>query len=163
MQPKQATLDVIYENWGSYNTKLGRAIAPLTAEQLQLQPAPGMWPLEQIVQHIIGVRAGWFSGTLQDEDAAMDAYMAWGQRDSPSRSAAELVRGLDDTWTFIASRLRRWTPEEYAMTFPDEGDDGQTFDVSRNWVFYHVLEHDLHHGGEISLLLGMNKLSGPDI
>jgi len=26
-----------------------------------------------------------------------------------------------------------------------------------------VLEHDLHHGGEVSLLLGMNGLQGPDL
>ena len=162
MQSEGTTLDVIYENWRGYNAKLGRAIASLTDEQLRLQPAPRMWPLEQIVQHIISVRAGWFSGTLQDEDAAMGAYMEWGQRDSPSRSASELARGLAETWAFIESRLRRWTPEECAMLFPDEW-DGQTYDVSRSWVIYHVLEHDLHHGGEVSLILGMNQLPGPDI
>jgi uncharacterized damage-inducible protein DinB len=162
MQQNQATLDVIYENWREYNGKLRAAIAPLTDEQLTVQPAPHMWPLGQIVQHIISVRAGWFSGTLQDNDEAMDGYMMWGQRDSPSRSAAELVRGLDETWAFIEARLQRWSPEECAMTFPDEW-DGETYDVSRSWVIYHVLEHDLHHGGEVSLILGMNKLQAADI
>jgi uncharacterized damage-inducible protein DinB len=162
MEQNQSTLDVIYENWRGYNDKLRAAVAPLTDEQLRLQPAAGMWPLGQIVQHIIGVRAGWFSGTLQDDDEAMAAYMEWGQYDSPPRSAAELARGLDETWAFIESRLRRWTPEECAMTFPDEW-EGVVSDVSRSWVIYHVLEHDLHHGGEVSLLLGMNKLPGPDI
>ena len=162
MQYEQPTLDVIYENWRNYNDKLRAAVAPLTDEQLRLQPAPGMWPLGQILQHIVSVRAGWFSGTLQDDDEAMAAYMEWGQYDSPARSAAELARGLDETWAFIESRLRRWTPEDRAMTFPDEW-DGVVSDVSRSWVIYHVLEHDLHHGGEVSLLLGMNKLAGPDI
>ncbi len=162
MQQSQSTLDVIYENWRGYNDKLRAAVAPLTDEQLNLQPAPRMWPLGQIVQHIVSVRAGWFSGTLQDSNEVMDAYMEWGQRDSPSRSAAELARGLDETWAFIESRLQRWTPEECAMTFPDEF-DGRIYDVSRNWVIYHVLEHDLHHGGEVSLILGMNGLQGPDI
>jgi uncharacterized damage-inducible protein DinB len=162
MQQNQTTLDVIYENWRGYNDKLGTAIAPLAEEQLRLQPARHLWPLEQIVQHIISVRAGWFSGTLQDSDEVMEAYMLWGQRSSPSRSAAELRRGLDETWAFIETRLRRWTPEECAMTFPDEW-DGQTYDVSRSWVIYHVLEHDLHHGGEVSLILGMNGLRGLDI
>ncbi|GIK54349.1 MAG: DinB family protein [Chloroflexi bacterium] len=162
MQQQQTTLDVIYENWRNYNTKLHTAIAPLTDAQLKLQPAARMWPLGQIVQHIISVRAGWFSGTLQDTDEVMDAYMMWGQRDSPSRSAAELARGLDETWAFIETRLQRWTLEECALTFPDEW-DGQTYDVSRSWVIYHVLEHDLHHGGEVSLILGMNGLQAPDI
>lgn len=160
---QQATLDVIYENWWTYNAKLSAAIAPLTDEQLRLQPSPRMWPLGQVVQHIISVRAGWFSGTLQDHDDAMEAYMEWGQRESPFRSAAELAHGLDETWAFIESRLLRWTPEEQAMLFPDEGDDGKTYDVSRSWVIYHVLEHDLCHGGEVSLILGMNGLQGPDI
>ena len=163
MQPQtQSTLDVIYENWRGYQEKLRSCIAPLTDEQLLLQPAARMWPLGQIVQHIISVRAGWFSGTLQDEDEAMNEYMLWGQRDSPERSAAELARGLAETWAFIESRLQRWTPADCARTFPDEA-DGQIYQVSRSWVIYHVLEHDLHHGSEVSLILGMNGLQPIDI
>ena len=157
-----ATLDVIYENWRGYQEKLRGCIAPLTIAQLGLQPAAHMWPLGQIVQHIISVRAGWFSATLQDKDEAMSAYMLWGQQDSPERSGAELARGLDETWAFIEARLRRWTPADCAVTFPDEW-EGQVYTVSRSWVIYHVLEHDLHHGGETALILGMNKLPAPDL
>ncbi len=163
MQPKTlSTLDVIYENWCGYQAKLRDCIAPLTNEQLLLQPAAHMWPLGQIVQHIISVRAGWFSGTLQDDDEAMNAYMEWGQRESPERSGAELAHGLDETWAFIEARLQRWTADDRAQTFPDEW-DGQVWQVSRSWVIYHVLEHDLHHGGEVSLILGMNGLPTPDL
>ena len=162
MPPTQSIVDMIYANWQVYQQKLRDCIAPLTDEQLLLQPAPHMWPLEQIVQHIISVRAGWFSGTLQDDDEFMNAYMSWGQRDSPDRSAVELVRGLDETWAFIEARLQRWTPGDCARTFPDEW-DGQKYEVSRSWVIYHVMEHDLHHGGEVSLILGMNGLRGLDL
>jgi uncharacterized damage-inducible protein DinB len=157
-----STLDVIYKNWKVYHEKLRDCIAPLTDQQLSVQPAAHMWPLEQIVQHIISVRAGWFSGTLQDNDDAMNEYMSWGQRDSPSRSAIELARGLDETWASIEARLQRWTPDDCAKTFPDEW-EGQRYDVSRSWVIYHVMEHDLHHGGEVSLILGMNGLQSPDL
>ena len=163
-QQTESTLDVIYENWQGYHEKLRDCIAPLTDEQLSAQPAPHMWPLEQIVQHIISVRAGWFSGTLQDDDEKMNEYMSssWGKRNSPSHSAAELVCGLDETWAFIKTRLQRWTPDDCAKTFPDEW-DGQKYDFSRSWVIYHVMEHDLHHGGEVSLILGMNGLRTPDL
>jgi uncharacterized damage-inducible protein DinB len=160
--PTPSTLDVIYENWQGYHQKLRDAVAPLTDAQLLLQPAPHLWPLGQLVQHIIAVRAGWFSGTLQDPDAAMHDYMAWGQRESPPRTAAELARGLDDTWAFIAARLQRWTPADCAETFPDEW-DGEVYQVSRSWVIYHVLEHDLHHGGELSLALGIQGLPAPNL
>ena len=153
----QSTLDVIYENWQNYQEKLRGCIAPLTNEQLLLQPAAHMWPLGQVVQHIVSVRAGWFSETLQEHDEAMNAYIWWGQRDSPARSGLELAHGLDETWAFIQTCLQRWQPSDYAKTFPDEA-DGQVFEVSRSWVVYHVMEHDLHHGGEVSLILGMNGL-----
>jgi uncharacterized damage-inducible protein DinB len=161
-QQTLSTLDVIYENWRGYHEKLCKCIAPLTNEQLLLQPAAHMWPLGQIVQHIISVRAGWFSATLQDEDNAMNEYMAWGQCDSPARSALELVGGLNATWAFVEARLQRWTPDDCAKTFPDEW-DGQVYEVSRSWVIYHVMEHDLHHGGEVSLILGMNGLRTLDL
>lgn len=161
--PIQSTLDVIYESWRGYGEKLRECIAPLTNEQLQLQPAAHMWPLEQIVQHIISVRAGWFSYTLQEDDDAMKEYASWGQRVSAARSAAELARGLDETWAFIEARLQRWTPADCAVTFPDEDGNGQIWQVSRSWVIYHVMEHDLHHGGEASLILGMNGLQTPDL
>jgi len=163
MQPDtRSTLDVIYENWRGYNGRLQKCVAPLTNEQLLLQPTPRLWPLGQIVQHIISVRAGWFSYTLQEHDDVMNEYSLWGQRDSPERSATELVRGLDETWVFIESRFQRWTPADCAKTFPDEA-DGQIYEVSRSWVIYHVLEHDLHHGSEVSLILGMNGLQPLDI
>ena len=163
MQPNtHSTLDVIYENWRGYNEKLEKCVAPLTNEQLLLQPAAHLWPLGQVVQHIVSVRAGWFSGTLQDADEAMNEYMLWGQRVSPDRSALELVRGLEVTWAFLESRLQRWTPADYAKTFPDEW-DGQITEVTRSWVIYHVLEHDLHHGSEVSMILGMNGLQSLDI
>ena len=46
MQPQtQSTLDVIYENWRGYHEKLRDCLAPLTDEQLLLQPAAQMWDL----------------------------------------------------------------------------------------------------------------------
>ncbi len=164
MQPDtQSTLEVIYDNWAGYNRRLQACIAPLTDEQLWLQPAPGMWPLGQVVQHIVSVRAGWFSATLQDPDQEMEQYMLWGQPDSPERHADELVLALEQTWAFIQPRLQRWTAADCAITFPDEDENGQIWQVSRSWVIYHVLEHDLHHGSEVSMILGMNGLQPLEI
>jgi hypothetical protein len=35
--------------------------------------------------------------------------------------------------------------------------------ITRQWVIWHLIEHDLHHGGEISLTLGMYGLVAPEI
>jgi uncharacterized damage-inducible protein DinB len=162
MSDTQSTLNIIYANWHEYQVKLRDCIAPLTIDDLALQPAPHMWPLGQLAQHIISVRAGWFSATLQENDEGMNAYIEWGQRESPARSGADLAQGLDETWAFIESRLRGWTEADRAITFPDEW-EGQVNYVSRSWVIYHVMEHDLHHGGEIALILGMHGLRAPNL
>ncbi|MEZ4618805.1 MAG: hypothetical protein R2867_25275 [Caldilineaceae bacterium] len=75
---------------------------------------------------------------------------------SHPRNGEELA-ALDESWAFVEGCLQRWTPDD-AKTFPDEW-DGQVYQVSRSWVIYHVLEHDLHHGGEVSLLLGMKRVA----
>jgi uncharacterized damage-inducible protein DinB len=41
--------------------------------------------------------------------------------------------------------------------------DGQTETYTRPEVTWHVLEHDLHHGGEIGYSFGMQGLAAPDI
>ncbi|HEY6285010.1 MAG TPA: hypothetical protein VIX20_05065 [Ktedonobacteraceae bacterium] len=35
--------------------------------------------------------------------------------------------------------------------------------LSRQWVIWHVIEHDLHHGGELSFSLGAHNLAAPDL
>lgn len=156
------TLEVIYENWREYHTKLRAALAPLTDEHLLLQPAPHLWSLGRILRHMIETRAWWINTFLKENDSSVTEYAEWDIPDAPPRTIAEILRGMDATWTFIEARLQRWTQEDCAVTFPDEV-DGEIRQVSRSWVIYHVLEHDLHHGGEVSLILGMNNLQAPDV
>jgi uncharacterized damage-inducible protein DinB len=54
--------------------------------------------------------------------------------------------------------LRRWTPEDLEVTVVRKSRTR-----SRGWVIYHVLEHDTHHGGEISQILGSNGLAPLDV
>jgi uncharacterized damage-inducible protein DinB len=49
-----------------------------------------------------------------------------------------------------------------AVDFSRERRSGtQTF--TRQWVVWHLVEHDLHHGGEVSLILGSHGLTGLDL
>ncbi|MGZ3715509.1 MAG: DinB family protein, partial [Ktedonobacterales bacterium] len=73
-------------------------------------------------------------------------------------TAAVLAQALDHTWHLMADCLARWSPADMRQTFPDVAEDGTPVEVSRAWVVWHVLEHDLHHGGEASLTLGMHGI-----
>jgi len=156
---QNATLATFYENWKLYQDHLKEAIAPLTPEQLALRAAPGLRTVGEIAAHVFRARVQWFTGFLGEQGG--DAIQI-PRRDEPVRDAAELVRGLDRSWELIADALARWSSEDMQKTFPEEW-RGKHYDLPRSWVVWHILEHDLLHGGEISLLLGMHGLTAPEM
>jgi uncharacterized damage-inducible protein DinB len=85
-------------------------------------------------------------------------YADWDARGAPPRTAAEMVEALDYTWQSMADCLARWNSDDMQKTFEDDWGDGKIVHLSRAWIVYHVMEHDLHHGGELSLTLGMHNI-----
>lgn len=156
------TLTTFYTFWKEYQDRIKRAVAPLTAEQLGLRAAPYLRSIGENALHIVGCRAGWFVNFLgEDGGEEMKLYVDWNEAaltpGAPVPSTAELVQGLDCSWQFMMDRLTRWSSVDMQQTFPDEW-DGKPVDLSRAWVVWHVMEHDLHHGGELSLTLGMHGI-----
>jgi uncharacterized damage-inducible protein DinB len=74
---------------------------------------------------------------------------------------------LEMTWQMIQQALARWTPADLEQTFQNpylsEAERKAKPARSRQWIIWHVLEHDLHHGGEVSQALGMHGLVGLDL
>ncbi|HEX6798128.1 MAG TPA: DinB family protein [Ktedonobacterales bacterium] len=158
MAEENFTLTTFYSSWKTYQEHIKESLAPLTAEQLALRAAPGLRSVGENAAHIIGCRAGWFTYVLgEDVGEEVKATTSWDESDAPARSAADLVRGLDLTWQMMADRIARWSDTDMRQTFTDDW-DGEQVQLSRAWIVWHVLEHDLHHGGEISLTLGMHGI-----
>jgi uncharacterized damage-inducible protein DinB len=171
-----ATLTTFYTSWHAYQDRLKAALAPLTAEQLALRAAPNLRSIGEIALHIVGCRMFWLTEVLgEDGGEAITGYTPWNEAalGAPYASqhelaralsghiptAADLVRGLDLTWRFMAGCLACWSPADMQQTLSDEGEEsGPPIELSRAWVVWHVLEHDLHHGGELSLTLGIHGL-----
>ncbi len=104
----------------------------------------------------------------------------------PCHPAAELVAGLEKTWQLIEQTLARLTPADLEQAFPPLSEaervrHAQLVDPalqpyaqmwlererlagevrparSRQWIIWGVLEHDIHHGSEISTILGVHGL-----
>jgi uncharacterized damage-inducible protein DinB len=152
------TLAMFYKQWREYQDKLKASVAPLTAEQLALAAGPGLRPIGYNVAHIIGCRAGWFTYTMgEDGGESIKALAELDEADMAKRGGAELAQGLDLTFDFMMSRISRWSDEDMRKTFEDDW-DGVKVQLSRAWIVYHVMEHDLHHGGEVSMTLGMHGI-----
>lgn len=147
-------------------------LAGLTPEQLAFQTAPDQWAIWQLAAHIAGSRAYWFHDVLGEGDVATrDLFRVdrttvaglsltdagWEDvRDEP-RNAEELVDALRRTWAIVDDCLGRWTADDLEGTVVRPSRTHH-----RGWVVWHVMEHDIHHGGEISQILGSNGLAGLD-
>jgi uncharacterized damage-inducible protein DinB len=167
MEEQHFSLARCYQGWDSYQRHLVTAITPLSPEQLAWRAAPDLRSLGEQVSHIVAVRARWLSLDLREggpELAALTGWDGWTldpQRDrpvTPPSDAPALAQGLETTWRVLHGALERWTVADLLEVFPPTfpGEDGFT----RQFVLWHLLEHDIHHGGELSFALGMHGLSG---
>ena len=162
MDQHGTTLRRFYRGWDEYQQLLVEAVAPLSDAQLALRAAPSLRPVWLLAAHIVGTRVSWFHERMGEGGPEIAILDPWDAEGAPPRHAAELVRGLEETWRMIADCLDRWTPDDLDHTFVrDLGD--RTVTRSRQWIIWHVIEHDLHHGGELCLTLGMHGLPTPDL
>ena len=172
------TLEPFLEGWAGYQRLLLEAIRPLNAEQLASRTAPFQWAVWQLASHMAGTRAYWFHEVIGEGDEEVGHMFAvesttvpdlpledagWEDDEDHPRTAAELVDALERTWPMIEDRLRRWTVEELEVEFSRTRRNGEIQTFSRAWVIWHLIEHDLHHGGEISQILGSNGLPAPEL
>lgn len=142
-----------FESWLDYQEALKRAIAPLTEAQLQQRLLPGLRTPGEIAEHIVFGRALHLYRMLGEEVADVKPFIQWGDANTPPHSAAEIVQGLELTWQFITACLMRASPTE---TIPDE-------EITLIQTIWGLLDHDLPHAGELSLLLGAGGLDGVEI
>src|SRR5436305_4432935 len=110
------TLTTFYTSWKEYQDHIKGALAPLTAEQLELRAAPQLRSIGENALHIIGCRAYWFTEFLgEDGGSEMKVYVGWNEAALALGApvpTAELAQGLDRTWQCMADCLARWSPAD---------------------------------------------------
>ncbi|HET8840668.1 MAG TPA: DinB family protein [Ktedonobacteraceae bacterium] len=163
MKEQALHLAPFYKGWDEYQQKLVKALAPLSQEQLDLRASGTLRSVSNLVRHIIGARARWLHYVLREDDESTFDLMEWDRPDQPTRSASELISALETSWRVLQNALNRWTIADLEEILHDIGEDGEDETFTRQWVIWHLIEHDLHHGGEFSFLLGMHDLPGIDL
>src|SRR5260221_2801979 len=106
-------LTTFYRGWDRYQDLLTTAVAPLSAEQLELRAAPTPRPIWVIAAHIIAARVAWFHLVMGEGGDDLAPLQTWDDDAEPQRSAAELELGLERTWDMIAECLQRWTANDF--------------------------------------------------
>lgn len=162
-------LAYVYDGWNGHQASLLHAVAPLTPEQLRWRPADHLNSVGEVARHISLGRVTWFARMGAPGSAELVSQIsAWEQDSDGNRDivesaipiqeqATELVHWLEITWQIIENTLKSWDISDLARTYRHTW-NGQVYAVSRQWTIYRILSHDIHHGGQLSLMLGMQGI-----
>lgn len=144
------------KRWPPIREGLLAVIAAFKPEDLAYQPVEGGWPVGRIILHISSAANYWLhSGIL----SPINIYR-------PGENDLEHYPTLEAIGAYLAaehdrtmSLLRNYAEEAWdqRFTYPD----GYAYPAS--WVFWHVLEHEIHHRGELSLIQGILGREGLDV
>ena len=163
------SLMTVYEGWDGYQQSIVGAVSPLTREQLLWRPAEHLRSVGELVRHIALGRIDWslrmeapgireLSSRINDwdEDPHGNKYVM--EEAIPiTDQAAKLVRWLNATWGIIDETLKTWTVGDLRKTYRHTW-RGSVYAVSRQWTIWRVMAHDIHHGGELVVMLGMQGI-----
>lgn len=158
-----------YQGWERYQRKLVTMITPLTPEHLVLPAGHRSWSIGMIIQHMIADRVWWFQVWMGEGDPALAPIAHWDPNDAEGENrpltSPELTSALESTWQMIKTALSRWTAADLAQIFSPpsamSAEEQKAFGPwTRQEIIWHVLEHEITHGGELSQVLGVLGLDG---
>lgn len=142
-------------------------LGALSPEQLEVRPAPHLWPIWATAAHLAAVRVYWLCAVLGEPGAERTPFSdpsgeGWEDDLNHPRKPNELVFALESSWAIVAECLERWTPEMLDDEFLRER-DGKIQVHTRQSVLMRLITHDASHAGEISQTLGMHGFKELDL
>jgi uncharacterized damage-inducible protein DinB len=140
------------EIWQFMQDELVRVVAPLSDTQMNTRIAPNLRTLGEQAEHIVRGRALWVHKIV--DDPSLEPMMNWDEPDDPTRSAAEVVVGLQHTWQILRAYIEPSTTDDPGLVSEQEENGLRTI--------WGMLDHDLCHAGEFALMLGVLGLETPE-
>ena len=167
MPQPPVTLMSIFSGWDGYQQSLVSAIASLTPEQLTHRLAPQAPSAGSVAAHIAFGRIGWFAQMGAPGAAELLAEVApwhpWEEVDPRfEENQGELLALLEKSWLMVEAALNAWTVEDLAATFRLHY-NGKLRETPRQWAIWRVMAHDIHHGGQITILLAAQGIFPADL
>jgi len=148
-------LSQIFSHWKQIRAGLLSTIDKFNDIDLSYTPFKNSWPVGQIMLHIADAEDGWFRYTVTRE------LEKW-----PEQYCIENYPTKDDIKSALAAVHSR--TEHYLESLNDT-DTAQLVVVPWGesipllWIIWHVVEHEIHHRGELSLILGLLGREGLDV
>jgi uncharacterized damage-inducible protein DinB len=141
------------QRWEQVRAGLLSALDLLNDAQLDFTPRAGLWSLRETVMHIAGTEEGW-----------LRCYTAnrWHENQfeaSNYPTVASLKVLLADVHAVTAAQFAQDPDALFGQVCQLPWGRETTMD----WAVWHVLEHEIHHRGEVYLMLGLMGMDAPDV
>ncbi len=160
MKPKANSLWIVYDGWDGYQTSLVHAVAPLLREQLAWRPTLDQRSVGELAEHIALGRIDWFRRMGAPGSAELAA--AAPPTGSLVGDAAQIVHWLEATWGMVEETLASWQVADLTKTYRHTY-WGKMYAVSRQWTIWRIMAHDIHHGGQLSVMLASQGIDLPEL
>jgi uncharacterized damage-inducible protein DinB len=117
----------------------------------------------EVAAHIALGRIDWFARMPAPGSAELSkqAAAAGGEKAIATNRDA-ILAWLEDSWKMIADTLQQFTVADLRRTYRHEY-WGKVYAVSYQWTIWRILTHDIHHGGELALMLGLQVIPVPEL
>ena len=149
------SLDQYFKHWQQVRTNLLASVDKFSDKELTYVPFPGSWSVGHIIRHIANAEDGWFRYVIMRELRDWPAESTSAAYPTVAATKVLLNKVHDRTQMYLSE----WDADD--LDRPIEAPWGHTFKLE--WIIWHVLEHEIHHRGELSLILGLLGHEGLDV
>ena len=147
-------LDQMFSHWELVRRGLLAIAAKFSDDELHYCPFEGSWSVGQILLHIADCEDNWLHGVVQ---RIFEPWIFYDFKDYPDRKA--ILEKLDAAHQRTKVMLANLDESDLENEYCINDDESYTL----KWMIWHVLEHEIHHRGELSLMLGMLGHDGLDV
>jgi uncharacterized damage-inducible protein DinB len=145
----------LFSHWKQVRTGLMETIDRFDEDQLGYVPFAGSWSVGEIMLHVADAEDGWFRHVVSRELEEWPVHYT--VENYPDRTA--IKRALEEVHRNTEAYLESLSESDLEKVV--ETPWGQALPL--RWIVWHVLEHEVHHRGELSLILGLLGKEGLDV
>jgi uncharacterized damage-inducible protein DinB len=143
-----------FGHWRAISRDFLSLLDRLADDQLDFVPREGLWSLGTVVRHVAEAEDGWFRHVVLHELPHWPEYAA-GDHATVASLKALLTDVHARTERYLASLDAADLDRRIVAPWGEE--------MTLRWIVWHVLEHEVHHRAEISLMFGLMGMEGLEV
>ena len=143
----------ITEMYGRLNEGLIDLVEYIPDDKLEWSPRKDLWDLRHILAHVAFSRHNWTGNFLTQKIKPEDIHAA-------AATKAGIAEVLRESW----ARVLGFASDEASLDRQFEGElGGQQYSYTGHWIYFHLLEHDIHHRADVFHYLALLGVEHPEV